>query len=227
VILPVVVFLYEWYFFQDLSWQWIRKKIPWLLGASVIVLFWFFVYLGKNPLANILHSCDNREFSTGERLLTELRVVVHYISLMLYPNPNRLTFDYDFPISTSLIHPLSTLGSFLILTVLFAAALYTSRKERFLSFCILWFFVNLIIESTVICVEIIYEHRTYLPSAFLVSGITALLYRVIRNSKNATIFCVTVTILFSYWTIVRNATWRDQIVFWEDNVSKSPARYAP
>ena len=51
----------------------------------------------------------------------------------------------------------------MFLAGLFALAIYLARRERLVSFCILWFFINLVIESSVIGLELIFEHRLYLP----------------------------------------------------------------
>ena len=37
-----------------------------------------------------------------------------------------------------------------------------------LAMCFVWFLLNLLIESSVIGLELIYEHRLYLPSLFIV-----------------------------------------------------------
>lgn len=222
VTLPIILFLYEWYFFQNLRRNWILDKIPWLFCVFIAVLIWLFVYLGKNPAASIMHSCDNRSFTSIERLLTELRVVVHYLGLILYPAPNRLIFDYDYPVSTSLLTPVTTLFSLLTLSSLAAAALFLAKKERLLSFCIAWFLINLVIESSVICLELVYEHRTYLPSTFILLGIISLLFRSTSRQIVISLLLLPVIILLAYWTIERNRVWQDPEIFWADALKKAP-----
>jgi tetratricopeptide (TPR) repeat protein len=56
-------------------------------------------------------------------------------------------------------------------------AIGLAKKERLLSFCILWFLGNLVIESSVIGAEIIFEHRLYLPSMFFILIFVSLVYR--------------------------------------------------
>jgi hypothetical protein len=86
---------------------------------------------------------------------------------MIFPHPSRLNVDYDFSISQSLIDPPSTLLCLLLIAGLIGLALYRAKKGLLLSFAILWFFGNLVIESSVIALDIIFEHRTYLPSMFV------------------------------------------------------------
>ena len=51
--LPFFIFLYEWYFFQDLRWDWIKKRIPILAGVMVLLVIISLVYLGRHPLQRI------------------------------------------------------------------------------------------------------------------------------------------------------------------------------
>lgn len=220
--LPFFVFLYEWYFFQNLRWQWIKKKLYWLVGVVFVMVLITYFYT-KGDIVNQLFSvCSQREFTTWERVLTQFRVVIYYISLIFYPNPNRLTLDYDFPVSVSLISPLSTLFSFLAIAALIALAIYIARRERFISFCILWFFGTLVIESSVICLELVFEHRTYLPSMFLLALFVAMTYRIRKYAFGVSVVLVATTILFSYWAIERNKDWQSTVSLWTDAVAKYP-----
>lgn len=222
--LPIVVLLYEWFFFRDVSWQWIREKLVWLAGGGLILGALSFYYVGRNPCQLIFNECSGRDFTAFERLLTQFRVIVHYISLLLYPNPSRLVFDYNIPFSTSLLTPVTTLYSFLGIILLLLLAILLSRRERLLSFCILWFLINLAIESSFICLEMVFEHRTYLPSMFFVLFITAFLYRIGKSNTLITLILVPVILLFGYWTFQRNKVWQNPVVFWKDSVEKYPAK---
>jgi hypothetical protein len=44
--LPVLILLYEWYFFQDLSKDWLRKNLKYFLGMAVLIGLIAFIYLG-------------------------------------------------------------------------------------------------------------------------------------------------------------------------------------
>jgi Flp pilus assembly protein TadD len=225
--LPFVIFLYEWYFFQNLSWGWLRRQ---LLPLAAILMFFAaaaYNYLGGHPLEKILLAYEARDFTLTERVLTEFRVVIYYISLLLFPHPSRLNLDYDFPMSHSLIDPLTTVLCLSIITGLIALAFGLAKKERLLSFAILWFFGNLVIESSVIGLEIIFEHRTYLPSMLVSMAAVTLSYRYLKPKwLNLVVLCV-VAILFSFWTYERNGIWRDDVTLWKDCVKKSPNKARP
>ena len=81
-----------------------------------------------------------------DRLLTEPRVIIFYLSQLLWPHPSRLNLDHDFPVSNSLIDPMTTIFTIITIAALIGLAVVTAKKQRLLSFCILWFFGHLVIE---------------------------------------------------------------------------------
>ena len=222
--LPFFVILYEWYFYQELRWQWVRQHLGWIIGAVVAFILLSYVFLrGGNVVAKILKTYEGREFTIMERMLTELRVVFHYLSLFLYPHPSRLHLDYDFPLSHSLLQPPTTLlalGAMMALVGL--AVVLAAKHERLISFGIVWFLGNLVIESSILGFELVYEHRTYLPSMFVSLIVVVLAFRVTKHARVVIGVLSAIVILFSVWTIQRNVVWNDEIVFWTHEVHAAP-----
>ncbi|CAN2042292.1 protein O-mannosyl-transferase [Candidatus Magnetomoraceae bacterium gMMP-15] len=227
VTLPFFILLYEWYFFQDLSKLWLKRNAIYLIVLGIILISIVFIYMGPNPVERILSTYVNRDFTLTQRLLTEFRVVIHYLSLLFYPHPSRLNLDYDFPLSTSLIHPVSTLLCLCLIIFLIGFAIYSAKKERLISFGILWFFGNLVIESSVIGLEIIFEHRTYLPSIFVSLIIVMLTYRYVKLKWFKPALLCAIALVCSVWTYERNKVWSDHVVLWRDCVAKSPQKARP
>ncbi len=93
VTLPFFILLYEWYFLQDLDVRWLRKRVLPIAGILLFLAMAALFYLGENPLDKILAGYRSREFTLSQRVMTEFRVVVLYLSLLLYPNPSRLNLD--------------------------------------------------------------------------------------------------------------------------------------
>jgi tetratricopeptide (TPR) repeat protein len=182
------------------------------------------MYLGVHPLGKILMGYENRDFTLTQRMLTEFRVVIYYITLLIFPHPSRLNLDHDFPISHSLIDPITTMLSVGAIGGLIGLAIYMAKKDRLLSFCILWFLGNLVIESSVIGLEIMFEHRTYLPSMFVILMAVTLGYRYIRSKRRGLALLFVVLMVFSVWTYERNSVWGDDVTLWKDCVVKSPKK---
>jgi len=227
--LPFFIFLYEWYSFQNLDWYWFKRHFKYVFVVVILFCLIGLIYMGFNPLKKIASSPSyaRNNFTFIERVLTQPRVVVYYLSLLFFPHPSRLNLDYDFRLSHSLIDPVTTLFSILAIIGIIGLAVYIARKERLLSFCILWFFGNLVIESSVIPLAIIYEHRTYLPSMLVSLLIVVLGYRYIKPKWIGVAIMCAVIGLFSFWTYHRNNVWGNDVTFWRDCVNKSPQKARP
>jgi hypothetical protein len=225
--LPFFIFLYEWFFFQDMDYNWLKRQIipAFFVVGSIFLLV--LLYLGLNPLESISASYTSRDFTPSERVLTEFRVVLFYISLVLFPHPARLNLDHHFALSTGLFSPVSTFVSLSILLLLFIVALVSAKKYRLLSFCLLWFLGNLVIESSVIGLELIFEHRNYLPSMLLVLLVLCLVFPLLKHKWLKIAFISFIVLLFSFWTFERNRVWNDKVLLWGDSAAKSPAKARP
>ena len=224
--LPFFIILYEWYFFQDLRLKISKKQLFWvaIIGGLFVILL--YLYLGSSPIDKLLFpDYSFRHFTLAQRLLTQPRVVLHYISLLFYPAPSRLNLDYDFTLSYSLLSPPTTLLAILVIIGLLGLAIYTARKNRLYSFCILWFLGNLVIESSTIPLEIIFEHRTYLPSMLAVLLIVIIFDRTVKNKRTFIVSLVVVSMFFSYWTYERNKVWADELTLYQDCLKKSPEKW--
>jgi tetratricopeptide (TPR) repeat protein len=225
--LPVFILLYEWYFFQDLDINWLKQKSRYAAGIFVIFCFVGLVYLGRNPLDKIFAEYSHRDFTLIERVLTQFRVVVFYIGLLVFPHPGRLNLDHYFAISHSLINPVTTVLSLTVIAGFVGLAVYLARRQRLLSFCILWFFGNLVIESSILALELVFEHRLYLPSIFVSVAAAVLVYRFIKpNRVRVIVFCAA-AVLLGLWTYERNKVYSNAVTLWQDCVNKSPQKYRP
>lgn len=227
VTLPFFIVLYEWYFFRDLDTAWLRKKAFCLVGAVVFLAVLGLYYLGGDPFEVIKSAYVRRDFTIGQRVLTEFRVVWLYVSLLLLPYPGRLNLDHDFPLSYTLINPATTVLSLLGIALLLGCAVYIARRDRLISFAILWFLGNLAIESSVIGLELVFEHRTYLPSMFVVPLITVAAIRYVRPKWGRVAVIGVLVAIFSLWTYQRNGVWADDELLWRDCIRKSPHKERP
>jgi hypothetical protein len=220
--LPFFIFLYEWYLLQDLNLKWLKRSSIYLIGSIFVIGFIALFFLGAHPIKSILSGYSHRDFTLWQRVLTEFRVVIFYISLIFFPQPKRLNLLHDFPISHSFFDPITTLFSFVVIAGLLVTAIRLAKRERLISFCILWFLGNLVIESSVIGAEIIFEHRLYLPSMFFILIFVSLVYRIGSSKWIGGVLLCAVVIAFSVWTYQRNIVWSDDNILWRDCIKKSP-----
>ena len=223
--LPLLVFVYEWFFFQDLNKQWLKKGGSFvLIGIGGLLVGVYFVY-HYSPFTFVTTIPQLRQYTVLERFLSQGRVIFFYISLLLFPHPSRLTLNHDISVSHSLLDPFTTLLSFAGLIVLFLLTTLIVRRYRLVAFSIIWFFANLAIEALAASTELIFEHRVYLPSMlFFVPPVWAL-SKTLNKPKVVSSIIGILIILFGFWTYQRNGLWNDPVAFWEDAVRKSPNHY--
>lgn len=227
VTLPFFILLYEFYFFQDLRIkQWRRLRLPLILGLGLIAAAPF-LFPQLLPLGILKNGYLPYPFTMGQRLLTELRVVVHYLGLLLWPHPDRLRLDYDFPLSTSLLQPPSTLFALLLILALLASAAIRARRQRLLSFAIFWFFGNLALESSIIPLDLIFEHRLYLPSTMAILAGVILCQQLLADRRQQWLPGAVLLLLLASWNYQRNTVWRDSLTVMIDSAEKSPTNGRP
>ena len=225
--LPAFIILYEWFFFQDLDRSWLKRNLIRLLMLLPVLVLITILYLGIHPLERILAAYEIRDFTLVQRVLTEFRVVVFYLSLLILPLPSRLNLQHDFVLSNSIVDPPSTLIAIITVVLLLGLSIFLARRDRLISFCILWFLGNLVIESSVIGLEIVYEHRNYLPSMLTLLMIVSLALQYNRLQVYIIGVICSVALLFALWTYQRNYTWTDDLLLWQDSVDKSPLMARP
>jgi tetratricopeptide (TPR) repeat protein len=109
-----------------------------------------------------------RAFTLGERVMTEARVLFIYLHKTLVPWPSgiRLLYD-DLAVSKDLLHPWTTLPAVLGIAGLAALGIFLRRRLPLLAFAVLWFVAAHLLESTVIPLELAFEHRNYQASVGL------------------------------------------------------------
>ncbi len=224
ILLPVSLMTIEFIFFKKTKKLYIWFSIILILGGIVVFLF------GKGKLLFFLKGYYSRDFTLIQRILTEPGIVLFYITQIFYPLPSRLSITHDIQISNSLFEPFTTFGSILIIAVLIGCSIYFRKKAPLFSFAVLFFFLNHIVESTIIPLELIFEHRNYLPSMFIFLPVASGLckfFNIYRNKNKIiywTAFLCTVSVLISFgnFTHERNKAWQSSESLWYDALQKSP-----
>lgn len=225
-IMPAVLLLHEVFFFDRLSLARIAEKKYYYLAALAIPCFALWLYLGTGGWRAILNAYGERDFTMTERLLTQPRVVLRYMSIFLLPLPSRMTLFYEYPISRSLFAPLPTLFSILTITAFLGGSCLLARKNPLIAFGILWTLLCLLIESSVVPLELIFEHRFYLPSVgfslAVTVAMTGIFSRFALAREVVNVFWICLIALLVTLTAMRNSDWRDSTSIYLDGVRKAP-----
>ncbi len=235
LLLPASLVLVEFTFFQDLSQPKARKLFRYVMASSIGLLLVCGVLLFVDGKLSQIVAYNDRLFTVWERLLTQPRVVLFYISQIFYPVPTRLSIVHDVVLSRSLIDPWTTLPAIIGVMVLVGIGFSQMRKRPMLSFGLLFFFLNHLVESSIIGLELIFEHRNYLPSLFLFTPVAVGLrwlidcYRAQNSGFQYVIisFIILLVTGFGAGTYIRNMAWSDAKTFWEDAADKAPFSSRP
>ena len=222
--LPGLIYAYEWLFFQNLNMQWLKKSAAFLVGGIAVILGAVYVMYHYTPVSFLTQVFQPRGFTALERFLTESRVMFLYMSLIAWPYPGRLSLNHDIAVSRSLLDPVTTLLSFAGIFALLVVAIVVLKRCRVVSFAVIWFFANVAIEALAADIEIMFEHRVYLPSMLFFLPAVWFLLRSARPVL-ASSAAAAVILVFSFWTHERNALWKNPVAFWQDAVEKSPNHY--
>jgi tetratricopeptide (TPR) repeat protein len=246
--LPVSLFLFDLFLIQGVTIEHIRKNWAVCLFALILVPAIGLVYY---DFSSITGDYDKfRPFTMWERVLTQPRVILFYISLLFYPITSRMMLIHDVEISKSLFDPWTTFAAIVVLLLILVVAVLISRKEGALmkwlekhtdytllrimtgpliSYCIVFFFLNHLIEGSFISLELVYEHRNYLPSMLLFVPLSIFIvyslnyFRERRRMIVVLSSAITAIIIIMGMTAYTyNGILKDEISLWSNNAEKTP-----
>ncbi|MEE9614477.1 MAG: tetratricopeptide repeat protein [Thermodesulfobacteriota bacterium] len=259
--LPAMLCLYEFTFFGPSfnGHEHERRSrflplVPFLLAMAIIPLGIFGPEAGLGDggeggegghgAAEEMRRLQLRDFSSISSyayLVTQMRVIITYLRLLVLPVSQHM--DYDYPLNASIFEP-EVFLSFLFLFFLFGSAVYLFLRSRIthhahgllISFGLLWFFLTLSVESSIIPIkDPLAEHRLYLPLVGLSLSFTAALSFASGapgasggvagrpgGGRGAWAVILVIVAAFSFAAYTRNDVWGDEITFYTDEVRKAP-----
>jgi tetratricopeptide (TPR) repeat protein len=222
--LPLAVLLLEIYLFQaDQIGKLFRKKTFLFIAIPLLLVFLFFFYKNYHTLAHTISLDTGVKINAYNYLMTQFGVIWRYIQLLLVPIGQNL--EHHVSLSESLFAP-RTFVSFIGLVLLFGWAIYQFNRNRLLSFGIIWFFLTLSIESSFVPIaDVMFEHRTYLPSyGFILALCAGIVYPLYRKSPpKASALLYGLVGIYAVLTYARNQVWKNDETLWSDVISKAPA----
>jgi tetratricopeptide (TPR) repeat protein len=173
------------------------------------------------------HLLVRRDFNAWERVLTETRVLWIYLSKAIVGIPGQLgVYQYPPTVSRSLINPLTLLASLTWMSLLVISILWRRRYPLF-AVAVLWYLAGHLIESTVVGLELYFEHRNYLPIIGPLFGLCSflVLYLEPRRRRIAAV-SVAVLAIVNAWFLYSFATlWGDSSLaarYWANRYPDSP-----
>lgn len=215
VLLPVYMLVLEFTLFRfQAATGRLDRKIAGFFAVSVgIPAVLAVLVLIFEPARLVNYS--GKTFTLAERVLTEARVLVFYLKMIVMPSINELgLYHDDIALSRGLLDPPATLLSLLAIAGLLATAFALPARHALIRLGILWFFAGHLLESTVIPLEIAHEHRNYLPDFGILLALGAAACQIKMHKRAVLIRIGTASLfllLFSYTTWLRASQWSDNI----------------
>lgn len=200
------------------AWQW-RAAFLWLPSVAIAFLLARYINFADNPW-------PNRNFNQAERLLTEARVVCEYLLNLFSPRieGNGLYQD-GYVISQGLLEPVSTLFAILFLFTLVVSALILRKKAPLISLAILFFLAAHLMESTLVGLELYFEHRNHLAALFLFLPLAYYCVILSGRFKLLPVLAVAVLAILTSMTWLRASLWsnNDKLeLYWIQSATDSP-----
>ncbi|MBD8880530.1 hypothetical protein IHE49_08545 [Rhodanobacter sp. 7MK24] len=136
---------------------WLRRLLIWPAVVFVVgYLIWIL------PAAWGHH--DARDFTVGQRLLTEPRILCDYLGKIFLPRFGLYGLYHDgYVVSHSLTSPWTTLPALLALLCSLVMAALGLRRWPLLALAVLWYLGGQLLESSTVMLELYFEHRNYVP----------------------------------------------------------------
>ena len=186
-LLPFLAFAVELFFFRrrDLA---VRLHRHLLLFYVVIVGVPAALLLGGVGWGwdSVLASYVERDFGPIERVMTQPRILFFYVLLIFVPNIQWFgLYHDDIVVSSGWLQPWTTLPSFVALISLIVLAVWSVRRQSLWGFAILWYLIAHAIESSVLGLEMVFEHRNYVPSFGVLFAASYYLLRWLQRIEHA------------------------------------------
>lgn len=205
-------------------------------GEPSLEVRWFFMaflilpLLAAGSLAvlkpGIFGGYSLRDFTLYERLLSECRILLDYLRWTFVPDLRQLgLFHDDIVPSRGLLKPVTTLPSFLAVITLMTIGIALRKRAPLISFGILWFFAGQLMESTVLPLELAFEHRNYLPLFGLILGGVGSFYTMAAEhgrAFTAKLLLGLCILLLALTTAMRSVDWHNELTF-----ARSESRHHP
>lgn len=217
---PLVICCYEWIYRDNKKGMQSILLTPRNAGYLIITLFYIYLRFSvfHYPIEEAIPQWD-----IVDRLLTIPLLIINFLKLTL------------FPVSLSVVYNLSPISApfsvkFILPSViavsLVALAFLIKRKEKVVTFGILFFLLTLIPVYNIIPIfHPLAERYLYIPSlgfaialGFIINALAE--KSLLKNYVTAVFILIIAT--YSFGVATRNTVWRDGYSLWSDAVRKMP-----
>ena len=186
--------------------------LPVAVAALYFLTHWQTSFVGPYSL---------REFGPLERLMTEARVLLVYLGWIVVPRRAALGFFHDDFAIASWPPNLVTGAALVALISMLLLAWRGRRRAPLAALGVLLFFAGHALESSVFALELVFEHRNYLPAI----GICLLLAAASvewLDTRRATLLLGTLALLYGLVTASITPSWGNEGALYSSFIEAHP-----
>jgi hypothetical protein len=199
--------------------RWARRAMLLGIGAGLVGTTGWFALGHGLPIEGY----GTRPFTLEERLLTQPRVLLEYARLTVLPNLAGMKFIHDdIVISRGWFAPWTTAVAAAVLAIFAWSAWLARRRLPLYSFGVGLYLCGHLLESTVIPLDLMYEHRQYFPSFGLLLATAALGVRLVSKRWLAVVVVLLLCALLSAMTWQRAGAWSSEARLFQEMLRINP-----
>jgi len=217
IILPIVLFLMDYWAGKKIDKGLLVKKIPFFL-LSVL----FGVVTVKMQSVNAIAGLEI--YPWWARLFFACYVVMIYFFRFFIPYPLSAFHPYPSPANLGLPVLLSP-----IFILALAILLWYQRRNKEVIFCFSFFIVNLLLVLQIISIgnTIVSERYTYVPYIGLACLLGLLLAKYTNSKMPIWALSAVIAVVFGAITFQRTTVWKDSNTLWSDVIEHYPTSPVP
>ena len=222
VTLPAILLAYKIYFFDGFQTGWLKRNRKWMALLALFYAGAAGLFLRPGMFSKVADDLGKLQFSPLQRLAAEPAALAWYSLLIIFPFPQFLSLLHDFAWSGSGLQVAATAVSSLCILAMVYLAVSRAIARRAFSFCVLWYFGQLLVEAMPLPIAVAHEHRLFLASLSILSPAVCVPVLRVKKIKSAVVWIIAIALFFAGFTFSRNRVWQSQESLWQDTAMKSP-----
>lgn len=252
IVAPFMILLLDWFFVARGNTNSMKTRI-WI-HLSLFTIVWgmylyflkpsFFIKMfglqieARNNIGNILTENQSEKIYPLHFLISQFKVIVHYIWMFIWPF--NISVEYDWKLSRSFFS-IDSLFPFLALVMLATIVGYLLRKNRtnLFAFGALWFAIAVAPRSSIIpSSELLNDYKTYMASIgilFILACALTKAWEIVRDARSSqTPLLEDIRLQYALMSLLivpvgaatysRNKVWRSPSEFWFNIIQNAPGK---
>ncbi|MFO1258463.1 MAG: hypothetical protein U1E78_08665 [Gammaproteobacteria bacterium] len=220
-LLPLYVLTLELFCIQSKA----SRGLKWIWAAGALLLAF-----GMGDVVLRLSEFDNayalNNFTPLSRFLTELSVLLFYVKLIVFPQLSEMGLNHDDFAVLSLQAPGTWLNLLIFLFMIYFI-IYFRKRSPVICFGLAWFLISHAIESTILPLELVFEHRNYLAMIGLIMipvyfVFSKLEYLKLFYRKLTIIAFALLTVNYAVLTSSRSEIWSSETLYYANALLNHP-----